>query len=84
MRSITFFALLLVITSCISPKKLEEASARYEKALDARDSVMSLQSDSILTLALALERSRGGNDMLLRTQDKLQDKIMEQDDALEA
>lgn len=84
MRIITFFTLLLVITSCIAPKKLKEASARYERALDARDSIMSLQSDSILTLALALERSRGGNDMLLLTQDKLQAKIMEQDDALEA
>jgi flagellar motor protein MotB len=84
MRSIIFFALLLVVTSCISPKRLEEASARFEKVLNSRDSVMTLQSDSILTLALALERSRGGNDMLLLTQDKLQAKIMEQDDALEA
>jgi flagellar motor protein MotB len=84
MRSIIFFALLLVVTSCISPKRLEEASARFEKVLNSRDSVMTLQSDSILTLALALERSRGGNDMLLLAQDKLQAKIMEQDDALEA
>lgn len=84
MRSITIFALALVITSCIAPKKLKEASAAYEAEIDARDSIMGLQSDSILTLALELERSRGGNDMLLLTQDKLQTKILEQDDAIEA
>ncbi len=73
--------LIVVLASCISPKK---AAERYQPRIDALDSLANLQSDSIYQLTLALERSRGGNDMLLETQDRLQDRLIEQDDRIES
>ncbi|WP_116108632.1 flagellar motor protein MotB [Lewinella sp. IMCC34191] len=73
--------LAVVLASCISPKK---AAERYQPRIDSLDSLAAVQADSIYRLTLALERSRGGNDMLLETQSRLQDRLIEQDDRIEA
>lgn len=72
---------LFILTSCISPKK---AAARYQPRIDRLDSLAMDRQDTIRSLIMALERSRGGNDMLLVTQDKLQDRLGQQDDQIEA
>ena len=73
--------LAVVLASCISPKK---AAERYQPRIDSLDSLAAVQADSIYRLTLALERSRGGNDMLLETQSRLQDRLIEQDDRIES
>ncbi len=73
--------LALAVTACISPKK---AAERYQPQIDSLDSLANVRADSIYRLTLALERSRGGNDMLLETQNRLQDRLIEQDDRIEA
>ncbi len=73
--------LALCLTNCISPKK---AAERYQPQIDSLASRAGLQEDSIYQLTLTLERSRGGNDMLLETQNRLQDRLGEQDDLIEA
>ncbi|CAH1001401.1 hypothetical protein LEM8419_02304 [Neolewinella maritima] len=70
----------LVLSSCISPKK---AAERYQPQIDSLSTVARVQADTIQRLTLALERSRGGNDMLLVTQDRLQDRLAAQDDRIE-
>jgi flagellar motor protein MotB len=72
---------LACLTACISPKK---AAERYQPRIDTLDSLAAVQQDTINSLILALERSRGGNDMLLETQSRLQDRLLEQDDRIEA
>ena len=80
------FTLLLValtgfgLSSCISPKK---AAERYQPRIDSLAVVTQVQADTIQRLTLALERSRGGNDMLLETQSRLQDRLGVQDDRIE-
>lgn len=83
MRFLPLCLIALYLSSCVSPKKLRETSADYEARLDALATVLALRQDSIYSLTLALERSRGGNDMLLETQDRLQDRLARQDDELE-
>lgn len=74
------FLIIFALTSCISPKK---AAERYQPRIDRLDSLAMARQDSILQLIMALERSRGGNDMLLVTQDRLQDRLAKQDDQIE-
>ncbi|PPK87622.1 flagellar motor protein MotB [Neolewinella xylanilytica] len=81
MRLLLTGLLALALAGCISPKK---AAERYQPRIDTLDSLAAVQADSIYQLTLALERSRGGNDMLLETQNRLQDRLLEQDDRIEA
>ena len=76
----TIGLLALCLTACISPKK---AAERYQPRIDYLDSLAMVRQDSVLSLTMALERSRGGNDMLLETQDRLQDRLGVQDDRIE-
>ena len=79
--TLLLFALTgLALSSCISPKK---AAERYQPRIDSLAVVTQVQADTIQSLTLALERSRGGNDMLLETQDRLQDRLGIQDDRIE-
>lgn len=81
MRLILFSLLVFqLLSSCISPKK---AAERYQPTIDSLQRLTLRQTDTIDTLRLALERSRGGNDMLLETQDRLQDRLLAQDDEIE-
>ena len=81
MRVLLLGLLALLLTNCISPKK---AAERYQPQIDSLASRTATQEDSIYQLTLALERSRGGNEMLLETQDRLQDRLAQQDDHIEA
>ncbi|MFT5999966.1 MAG: chemotaxis protein MotB [Neolewinella sp.] len=58
-------------------------SSSFQEVIEVQLDNSHRQQDSILTLALALERSRGGNDALLTTQDKLQDRLALQEDELD-
>ena len=58
-------------------------SSSFQEVIDVQLNNSYQQQDSILTLALALERSRGSNDALLITQDKLQDRLALQEDELD-
>ena len=80
MRLLYCCLLGLALTGCISPKK---AAERYQPRIDALDSLAAVQADTIQALTLALARSRGGNAMLLETQDRLQDRLLAQDDRIE-
>ncbi|WP_420458961.1 OmpA/MotB family protein [Neolewinella sp.] len=83
MRLFTLLLFVLVgcgLSSCISPKK---AAERYQPRIDSLAVVTRVQADTIQHLTLALERSRGGNDMLLETQNRLQDRLGVQDDRIE-
>lgn len=79
--SVLLFSLLL--TGCVSKKKFLETSSSFQDLINVQLNNSHRQQDSILTLALALERSRGGNDALLITQDKLQDRLALQEDQLD-
>ncbi|THH39349.1 OmpA/MotB family protein [Neolewinella litorea] len=80
MRILSIGLLALALVGCISPKK---AAERYQPQINRLDSLAAAQADSIYQLTLALERSRGGNDMLLETQNRLQDRLALQDDQIE-
>ncbi|MBB4079100.1 flagellar motor protein MotB [Lewinella aquimaris] len=80
MRPLIYGLLAIVLSSCISPKK---AAERYQPRIDSLATVTRMQADTIQQLTLALERSRGGNDMLLETQNRLQDRLLVQDDEIE-
>jgi chemotaxis protein MotB len=79
--SILLFSLLL--TGCVTKKKFFEMSSSFQELVDVQLNYTQQQQDSMLTLALALERSRGSNDALLTTQDKLQDRLALQEDELD-
>jgi len=73
----------LVFSGCVSNKIHEEIIQDYEARLSERQRSLDRQQDSLLTTRLALERSRGGNDMLLVTQNRLQDRLKVQEDELD-
>ncbi|MFK8164994.1 MAG: flagellar motor protein MotB [Lewinella sp.] len=79
--SILIFSLLL--SSCVTKKKFNEMSSSFQEVIDVQLHNTQWQQDSMLTLMLALERSRGNNDALLITQDKLQDRLAVQEDELD-
>lgn len=83
MRIIPALLFSLLLTGCVTKKKLNEVSSSFQEVIDVQHHLTNVQQDSILTLALALERSRGGNDALLITQDKLQDRLALQEDELD-
>ena len=71
------------LTGCVSSGKYKKFVALADGlAAQQSDSIRSLQ-DSTFDLRLALERSRGGNDALLATQDKHLDRLAEQEDELD-
>jgi flagellar motor protein MotB len=83
MRIPLLFLLALAFSSCISNKIHEGIVQEFQAELSARDRALNRQQDSLLTTRLALERSLGGNDMLLITQDRLQDRLMVLEDELD-
>ncbi|WP_020566738.1 OmpA/MotB family protein [Neolewinella persica] len=83
MRILSVLLFTLLLTSCVTKKKFNETSASFQEVIAVQLHDSHRQQDSILTLALALERSRGGNDVLLITQDKLQDRLAIQEDELD-
>lgn len=71
------------LASCVSSGKYKEYIASTEAQSSVQmDSIKMLQ-DSTLRLRLALERSRGGNDALLQSQDKYFERLATQEDELD-
>lgn len=83
MRIFILLTIPLILSSCVAKKKVDELSLSFQEAIKIQAHTMRVQQDSIITLALALERSRGSNDALLITQDKLQDRLAIQEDELD-
>lgn len=83
MRIPTFLALALLLCNCIAPKKVDKLRQTYDDKIAALELQDSLQQDSIYNYLLALERSKGGNEMLLLTQDKMQDRLAIYEDELD-
>lgn len=74
---------VLFFTSCVSSGKFKRVGRAYDaRAASLGDSIQN-QQDSILSLLFKLENARGGNQMLLATQDKLQDRMAAQEDELD-
>ncbi len=82
-RYILFLFSALLLSGCVASGKYKALVASTETAAQQQaDSIRVLQ-DSTLNLLLALERSQGGNDALLATQDKHLDRLAEQEDELD-
>ena len=79
-RILSIGLLAAALSSCISPKK---AAERYQPQIDSLALLARVQADTIQQLQLDLARSQGGNEMLLATQDRLQDRLAAQDDRIE-
>lgn len=73
----------LLLTSCVSSGKFKRTSLNYQAMVDMLGDDVERQQDSINSLRLNLERSWGANDALLRTQDKLQDRLFKQEDEMD-
>ena len=82
-RPLLILLFAITLTSCVSSGKYKEYVALSNAlAVQQMDSIQLLQ-DSTMNLRLALERSEGGNDALLATQDKHLDRLKEQEDELD-
>lgn len=78
---IIFFAAML--TGCVSSGKYKEFIALSDALAGQQADSIKLLQDSTFNLRLALERSEGGNDALLATQDKHLDRLAAQEDELD-
>lgn len=83
MRILILPALALLLSGCVAPKKVDALRLSYDTYIAKLELQDSLQRDSIYNYILAVERARGGNEMLLRTQDKLQDRLAIYEDELD-
>jgi flagellar motor protein MotB len=83
MRILSFLAVALLFTNCIAPKKVDELRLSYDNYIAKLELQDSLQQDSIYNYILALERAKGGNEMLLLTQDKMQNRLAVYEDELD-
>lgn len=83
MRILSYLLFCVFLTGCVSTGKLKKVSASFQELIAVQNDNVRRQEDSIRTLTLALERARGGNDALLLTQDKLQDRLAIQEDELD-
>ena len=84
MRILSVLAFATLLTSCVSSGKFKRAGLDYRARIENLDEQVQRQQDSLLSLSYQLERSRGGNDALLATQDKLQDRLAAQADKIDA
>lgn len=83
MRILSYLLFAVFLTGCVSTGKMKKMSASFQELITVQNDNARRQQDSIHTLTLALERARGGNDALLLTQDKLQDRLAIQEDELD-
>lgn len=83
MRIFSYLFVAIILTGCVSGKKLKNVSRSFQEIIAVQNDNNLRQQDSISSLMLALERARGGNDALLITQDKLQDRLAIQEDELD-
>jgi len=91
-RFIPFYLLLIIgflLTACVSKKKYEETLLNSSKRSDYFEDKISLLERQILnkeakidTLEILYAEQRGANEVLLLTQDKLQDRLDEVQDVV--
>ena len=75
--------MLLFSSGCVSSKKYRLALAETNSVAAARDSIIGVRNDTIQDLTIRLAEARGGNELLLRAQSILQDRLIAQDDEME-
>ncbi|OAV43302.1 OmpA family protein [Lewinella sp. 4G2] len=83
MRLLLLITVSLCLSACVSSGKFKRTSQAYVQRIDTLNSQIDLQDNKIDRLNLMLERSRGANDALILTQDKLQDRLAQQEDELD-
>ena len=83
MRLLSLLGLIALFNSCVSSGKFKKTSLDYRAKIANLTDDVQVQQDSILSLRFQLERARGGNQALLATQDKLQDRLFAQEDELD-
>ena len=83
MRLLSIFTLFALLTSCVSSGKFKRTSLNYQARIENLDERVQRQQDSLLRFSYQLERARGGNEALLATQDKLQDRLAAQADKID-
>lgn len=76
-RTIILAALAASLLGCVSKKVHLAALAAHEQAQDSLQTMLEHRRYVIDTFELALARSRGANEVLLITQDRLQDRLDE-------
>ena len=82
-KFIVTLLLPLFLCTCVSAGKYKRETRDYQARVEMLTDDVQRQQDSIMTLRFRLERSWGANDALLRTQDKMQDRLFAQEDELD-
>lgn len=82
MRIFVFLALLMLLGSCVSPKKVDLIRFRYDNLLSVMERRDSVQLDSIRVLTDDLLRAEGANRVLVEVQGNLEDKLVQQKEEL--
>jgi len=83
MRILLYLATAITLSSCINSKQVDRLKLDYDVLLERRARQIAAQTDSINVLTIALARSEGGNDLLLKAQSRLEDKLILQKDELD-
>ncbi len=65
----------LILAGCVSKKTYQSSLDRTDRIQDSLSAIISSRDIRIDTLELALAHARGGNEALLITQDRLQDRL---------
>ncbi len=84
MRFLPFLLLPILLSSCISTKKVDELTATHANQISLLEQKMMARQDSIVKLNSSLDRALGGNELLLTAQSNLEDKLVVQKDQIDA
>ncbi len=84
MRPVIFLIFSLFLSACVSSGKFKRTTAEFDARNVVTDSLLTVQRDSIQSLIYALERAKGGNEALLTAQERLQDRLIEQDNQIQS
>lgn len=76
MRNLLLLPLLLfLLTACVGKKRYDRTVLSYDRQVDSLQTVLTARDSNIRVLTLDLAHSRGANEALFQTQDRLQDRL---------
>lgn len=81
--TLRFLPLLLVLTGCVSNKRLGEITSGYNTIILEQERDLRGRQDSISRMLVEMARLDGANGALLLTQDKMQDRLAVYEDKLD-
>lgn len=84
MRFLLLLLSSIIFSACIAPKKVDELKALHADRIALLDAGLVIRNDSIVKLNSSLDRALGGNELLLKAQDNLEDKLVLQKDQIDA